>query len=51
MKDAPAWGTAPMIGIVLARLVELHARALRVDAARRAQRMARLVDLIVRDKR
>lgn len=40
------WSASPAIGVVLAQLVELYARALRVDTARRMQRMERLAQLI-----
>lgn len=46
MTQRPEWGASPAIGVVLARLVELYARALRVDAARRVQRTERLAKLI-----
>jgi hypothetical protein len=34
------------MGAVLAKLTELYARALRVDAARRAQRATKFVQLV-----
>lgn len=46
MTQRPGWSASPAIGVVLARLTELYARALRVDAARRVQRAERLAKLI-----
>lgn len=46
----PAWSTSPATGVVIARLFELYARALRVDAALKAKRMTKLVNLIEQDK-
>lgn len=53
MKPAPPqWRPSPAMGAVMARLVELYARALRVDAARKAQRMEKFARLVeeVREK-
>jgi hypothetical protein len=41
----PTWSASPSMGAVLARLTELYARALRVDAERRAQRMVKFAQL------
>lgn len=46
MKPTPQWSPSPAMGAVVARLVELYARALRVDAARKAQRMERFAKLV-----
>lgn len=45
MSDA-AWNNMPAIAVILARLAELHARALRLDVARKAQRNERFVELL-----
>lgn len=42
----PGWSASPALGIALAKLVELYARAQRVDTAHRMQRMERLARLI-----
>jgi hypothetical protein len=47
----PAWGASPAVGTMLAQLANICARALRVDAARKAQRMERLAKLIERRNR
>lgn len=41
-----SWSASPAVGTMLAQLMDLYARALRVDAARKAQRMERLAALI-----
>lgn len=46
MTDRPEWSASPAIGVALARLTELYARALRVDVARRAKRTEHLAKLI-----
>lgn len=40
--EKPSWGQGPAIGVVLARLADLYARALRVEMARRTQAIERL---------
>ena len=42
----PGWGASTAAGAVIARLAALYARALRVDAEAKRQRMERLANLI-----
>lgn len=44
----PSWHASPAAGTMLAQLAELYARAVRVDLARKAQRMDRLARLVER---
>lgn len=47
MNPPPSnWSTSPGMGAVFARLMELYARALRVEAAQRAKRMERMSQLV-----
>lgn len=39
------WTGQPAIGIIFAKLVELNLRALRIEAARRDKRAARVLEL------
>lgn len=50
-KATPTWSASPAAGTMLARLIELYARALRVDVALKAQRRARLIGLLERRNR
>jgi hypothetical protein len=44
------WNGRPALGIILARLVELHTRVLRVDAVQRARQTSRLLALATKDR-
>ena len=46
MPDNPQWATTPAMGSVIARMVELYVRALRVDLERRRQSMERMAKLV-----
>lgn len=41
-----SWGGQPAIGVALAKLVELHARLLRVDAEKKRRAAERVVMLM-----
>lgn len=52
MKPPPSnWSASPSMGTVFARLMELYARALRVEAAQRARRLAHMSQLVGELKR
>ena len=46
MSDNPQWSAAPAMGSVIARMVELYVRALRVDLERRRQSIERMAKLV-----
>lgn len=48
MPDDPQWTTEPAIGSVLARMVELYMRALRVDIERRRQSIERMAKMVLK---
>ncbi len=45
------WTVSPAGGTMLAKLVELYARALRVDVARKTQRMDKLARMLEKRNR
>jgi hypothetical protein len=48
MAQDPTWNGQPAVGTILARMVELYTRALRVDLERRRQNTERLAKMVAK---